>query len=195
MPLNLSATHPDTRPYQPEVLGPVIEDNRLPGTTFNNGLLRFHNAESGALAQENLHEFFGDRAAELTPFAVDWRGRHFCRVQMDGNDMALRTDSAFAEASPLTSYEDTIAFLLQSPDAPEFLEEDTMNAAFQRFDMFGIEFDRCLGLKIPAFLGGEETLENLDPSDMDVYWSFNAQIYNQVKDLPPGTPISDIKLG
>ena len=70
-----------------------------------------------------------------------------------------------------------------------------MNAAFQRFDMFGIEFDRCLGLKIPAFLGGEETLENLDPSDMDVYWSFNAQIYNQVKDLPPGTPISDIKLG
>jgi len=29
----------------------------------------------------------------------------------------------------------------------------------------------------------------MEVNDMDVYWSFNAQVYNQVKDTPPGTPI------
>lgn len=194
MPLTLTATEPDSQPYKPELLGDFFVKNNLSGTTFNNGLLRFHNAKSGALAQQNLHEFFGDQAEILTPFAFDWRGRHFCRSQKDGQDLAIRTDSAFAEASPLISYEETLDYLFNSPEAPGFLEQDMMEKAFQRFDMFGIQFNACIGLKIAAFLGGEEELDNLDPSDMDVYWTINGQIYNQVKDLPPGTPIPEFKI-
>lgn len=195
MALSLTATEPNTRPYAPEILGSVITENNLPGTTFNNGLLRFHNEESGALAQQNLYDFFGDRAAELTPFAVDWRGRHFCRVQIEGNDVALRADSAFMEASPMADYHDTIAFLLQSDGAADMLEADVMEKSFEALGVYGLKFTDCIGLKIPAFLGGEEEISNFEVNNMDVYWTFNAQVYNQVKDLPPGTPISEINLG
>ncbi|GAA1349528.1 T6SS immunity protein Tdi1 domain-containing protein [Falsarthrobacter nasiphocae] len=194
MALTLTTTEPNTRPYAPEVLGPVITENNLPGTTFNNGLLRFHNEESGALALENLRDFFGERANELTPFAVDWRGRHFCRVQIEGNDVALRADSAFMEASPLADYQETIAFLLQSDDATNLLEADVMEKSFDALGVYGLKFTDCIGLKVPAFLGGEEEISNFEVNNMDVYWTFNAQVYNKVKDLPPGTPITDINL-
>ena len=189
MSLTLTATDADTRPYEATLLDGVLSERNVAGATFNNGLLRFHNAASAELAQQNLYEFFSDRASELTPFAVDWRGRHFCRVQLDGEDMALRADSAFNEASPLTDYAGTVAFLLDDPGAAEFLEEAVMQEAFAALQIFGLPFTDCIGLKVPAFLGGEETIANMEVNDMDVYWSFNAQVYNQVKDTPPGTPI------
>lgn len=43
-------------------------------------------------------------------------------------------------------------------------------------------------------LGGEIELSNMKLSDMSLYWSINTQIYAQVKDLPPGTPIGDITI-
>ena len=64
-----------------------------------------------------------------------------------------------------------------------------MQEAFAALQIFGLRFTDCIGLKVPAFLGGEETIANMEVNDMDVYWSFNAQVYNQVKDMPPGTPI------
>jgi hypothetical protein len=189
-PLTLTTVEPGSEPFAPNRLGSVFQERGLPGATFNNGLLRFHNAESGALAEENLLEFFGERALELTPFAVDWRGRHFCRVDIDGQDMAIRTDCAFIEASTLDDFPGTLEFLLDHPGAAEVIGAPEMQEAFDALGVFGLTFTDSIGMKIPAFLGGEEELSNYEVNNMDVYWSINAQIYNQVKDLPPGTPIT-----
>lgn len=189
MALTLTATDADTRSYEANLLDPELTRRNVAGATFNNGLLRFHNATSGALAQQNLFEFFGERASELTPFAVDWRGRHFCRVHIDGQDMAMRTDSAFNEASPIADYATTVAYMLDDPGASELLEENAMAEAFQTLHIFGLRFTDCVGLKVPAFLDGAETVDNLEVNDLDVYWTFNAQVYNQVKDTPAGTSI------
>lgn len=43
-----------------------------------------------------------------------------------------------------------------------------------------IQYGRCAGYKIPMFLGGEDTVENLEDSDMEVYWSVLSQIKNQL---------------
>lgn len=190
MGLTLTATDADTRPYEANLLDAALSQRGVAGATFDNGLIRFHNVTSAGLAQQNLFDFFGERAGELTPFAFDWRGRHFCRVQIEGHDMAMRVDSAFNEASPLAEYAQTVAFLLDDEGAAEFLEETSMKEAFSALDIFGLRFTDCVGLKVPAFLGGEESVDNLEVSDMDVYWTFNAQVYNQVKDMPPDTPMT-----
>lgn len=39
---------------------------------------------------------------------------------------------------------------------------------------------RCIGYKIPLFLGGADTVANLEDSDMEVYWGVITQIKNQV---------------
>ncbi len=47
-------------------------------------------------------------------------------------------------------------------------------------DLFGkqIEYGRCAGYKIPLFLGGKDSENNLEDSDMEVYWSVMTQIKN-----------------
>jgi len=44
----------------------------------------------------------------------------------------------------------------------------------------------------PPVLGGEYSADNLEPTDIAVHFSVLGQIHEQVKDLPPGTPIEDV---
>ena len=46
----------------------------------------------------------------------------------------------------------------------------------------------------PLALGAKDDLENVDVTDASVHISIHGQVHRQVKDLPPGTPISDIKI-
>ncbi|MEM1221688.1 MAG: T6SS immunity protein Tdi1 domain-containing protein [Verrucomicrobiota bacterium] len=49
------------------------------------------------------------------------------------------------------------------------------------------------GWKTLPVLGGEYSNENLEPTDIEVHFSITGQIWDQVKDLPPGTKIEDIQ--
>jgi hypothetical protein len=49
---------------------------------------------------------------------------------------------------------------------------------------------QCYGYKIPPVLGGQLSIENIEPTDLVVHHSISGQIHRQTKDLPPGTPIS-----
>ncbi len=47
-----------------------------------------------------------------------------------------------------------------------------------------------LGFKIPPVPGGAITLENIEVIDFVVCVNLAGQLHRQVKDPPPGTPIS-----
>jgi len=44
--------------------------------------------------------------------------------------------------------------------------------------------------KMLPVLGGEYTVENIEPVDMSVHFSFSGQICEQIKDLPDGTKVN-----
>jgi Domain of unknown function (DUF1851) len=48
------------------------------------------------------------------------------------------------------------------------------------------------GYKKPPALGGTYSTDNLEPTDISVHFSLLGQILRQVRDLPPGTPISRV---
>lgn len=50
-------------------------------------------------------------------------------------------------------------------------------------------YAQCMGYKKPLFLSGEDTMENLELSDLDVYWHIMGQFIAKVKGLPPGTRV------
>ena len=54
---------------------------------------------------------------------------------------------------------------------------------------------QCYSFKIPPILGGQLEPENIEVCDIFVHLSILGQIHQQVKDLPPGTKITDIKIG
>ena len=49
--------------------------------------------------------------------------------------------------------------------------------------------NQCYSYKTPPILGGEYTVENVEPTDLSVHYSFLADVYQQTKDLPDGTRI------
>ena len=53
---------------------------------------------------------------------------------------------------------------------------------------------KCIGYKKPLFLGGEDVLGNLEPTDMDVYWSVSGQLLAKIRSLPVGTKIDDVRV-
>jgi hypothetical protein len=48
--------------------------------------------------------------------------------------------------------------------------------------------------RVPPALGGSVDLENVELSDFVVATNIAGQIHQQIKDLPPGTPISGLSL-
>ncbi len=53
---------------------------------------------------------------------------------------------------------------------------------------------QCFGYKVPPVLGGEVEPDNFEPTDLQVHFGILGQIHREVKDLPEGTPISEIKI-
>jgi hypothetical protein len=53
---------------------------------------------------------------------------------------------------------------------------------------------QILSFKIPPVLGGELDVANLEVADFVVSVDIAGQLHDQVKDLPMGSPISDITI-
>ena len=51
----------------------------------------------------------------------------------------------------------------------------------------------CFSPDLPPVLGGKMNRENFSPVDSLFHASVMGQIHRQVKDLPPGTPVTDIQ--
>ena len=55
--------------------------------------------------------------------------------------------------------------------------------------------DQVLSFKVPPVLGGELAPANLELADFVVAVNLAGQIHEQVRSLPPGTPITGITIG
>ena len=156
------------------------------GLPLGGGILRIVSADEGAAATAFLIEGFPEFAGRAVPVAIDWLGRVFAvdrgRPQglllvEPGSGEAFEIDDSFAE------------FLDRSlVDDPELLEVDLYEgwlAAGGPAPPAGA----CIGFKLPLFLGGVGSLDNLELTDLDVYWSLSAQLRRVTRDLPPGTTI------
>lgn len=52
---------------------------------------------------------------------------------------------------------------------------------------------QCYSCDIPPALGGEFTVDNVKPTDILIHFSMFGQVFRQIKDLPDGTPITNIR--
>ena len=54
---------------------------------------------------------------------------------------------------------------------------------------------KCVGYELPLFVGGQDSLDNMEVSDWEVYWVVVGQLKLRTAGLPEGTPIRDIGTG
>lgn len=160
------------------------------GLPLCGGLLRLAGAREGRLASAFVREGFPELAAVAVPFAVDWIGRVVALDQSrppgllliePGSAAAFEIDESFAGFFNVAVVDD--------PDL--FLAADL----FREWRASGGEVPgagQCAGFKVPLFLGGNGDAANLELTDLEVYWSFAAQMRHATRGLPPGTQISGV---
>lgn len=49
-----------------------------------------------------------------------------------------------------------------------------------------------MGYKVPFFLGGEDSPDNMEVIDSDVYWTMTGQLWRAYLGLPEGAKIGNV---
>ncbi|WP_050502189.1 T6SS immunity protein Tdi1 domain-containing protein [Streptomyces monomycini] len=166
---------------------------QLAGTTFAHGFLRFHTPESAAESAASCARLIDGFEGSFHPFAFDWLGREVALDVRAGETrrLVIVVDPGGGEylgtECDLDEWHEVVA---GEDDALAFSFYEEWRAAVPSAG--ALRRDQAVGYKVPLFLGGEDEVENLHLVDREVYFELCTQAALQVRDLPPGTPISEV---
>jgi len=163
------------------------------GYLIQYGLYRIHTPQSSIHWSILLGDYFPSYREKIIPFGFDWMGRQFV-VNKGQDNVILVFDPATLEG--FEYHQNVMDFHNRDLviDKNNILSETFFNQLREHLGIMKISFQDCAGHKRPLFLSGTDDLSNFEIVDMEVYWDLQNQIYNQIKNLPPGTKINSIKL-
>jgi len=149
------------------------------GMSFGNGIYRVFSDDDIEKWRKIITEGYPDFENCFEPFAYDWLGRCFAvDLRNDKNGKILMFEIGTADVleipcSFIKFHEEEIPIYHESCLASSFFNEwgiDNCN---------NLQSSECIGYKIPLFLGGIDILENLELSDMEVYWYICSSAKNK----------------
>ena len=153
---------------------------QLGGKSFGNGLFCAFSKDHVQRWAENVSDAFPEFNGKFLPFGYDWLGRCFgidLRKGSYGNVLMF-------EIGTLDILEIPCSFLeFLNKEIPKYSDACLAEEYFKQWTEYSgkiIRYGRCAGYKIPLFLGGEDTLGNLEDNDLEVYWSVLTQVKNSM---------------
>jgi hypothetical protein len=161
------------------------------GASFENGLYRIIRPVDLIRWQERIELAFPEFADRAVCFAYDWAGNVF----------ALNIERLEDGKAGVTLFEPGIGEVLQIPSNLQTFHENgliefgeaALNIDFyKKWQATGGKapaYDQCVGYRKPLFLSGVDEVENLEISDLDVYWHIMGQLIHKTRGLPPGTSV------
>lgn len=186
---------------EPRLMGAVgyVElVDQFAGCTFEDGLYRLHDAESGPRGEVSIADAFPDFAGHVCPFAVDWLGRQFgldARRSEGGEALVLLMEPGTGQALEIPfsfrSFHENLNDLREPALAVSFFSQ----WAAENRGQIPLDPQECVGYKVPLFLGGQDAVDNLEVIDLQVYWSVCGQLRQGTKRLPAGASVRQISIG
>ncbi len=161
-----------------------------------DGAYRLHRSEDIARFNASAAEVFPHKAHQFQCFGADWMGRQFALDQgrmIDGAPQVAILDPATEEIFEIPCGYRAFheAEMINYPNEP--VEHDKFK---QWLSAGGTapSYGECVGFKVPLFLGGQDSFDNLEVSDLEVYWSISGQLLSQIRDLPNGTQVGRVSV-
>ena len=160
------------------------------GKEFENGAFKVFKKEETEKWNNVVKEMFPNFSEQFLLFGYDWLGRFYATNEAENiifvfdpstNDI-MDLENAFAlfiNKTLLKNANDILALKLYK----KYLKKNSKPL-----------FSNCVGYKVPLFLGGEDSLENFEESDMEVYWSISAQIIAQIREKANGTVVDSFTI-
>ena len=166
--------------------------DQLAGTSFESGLYRVIRASDVNEWNGRVAVAFPEFSGRTTCFGFDWLGRVFAvdPKRPEGGQPGVvmfepGTGEALEVPCNIASFHDEEVIEHQGAAlASDFHKRWLANGGAAP------QYGQCVGYKRPLFLEGADELDNLELSDIDVYWHLMGQLIAKARGLPPGTPIS-----
>ncbi|MHA6912633.1 T6SS immunity protein Tdi1 domain-containing protein [Ralstonia pseudosolanacearum] len=168
--------------------------SRFGGSSFNNGLYRTLEVSNVRTWNAVIASAYSEFNGSINCFGFDWLGRIF----------ALDSQRLVNNRPGVVMFEPGTGEALEIPCNLESFHEDELinygDAALagdfylQWLNSGGghPSYAQCVGYRRPLFLGGTDSIDNLELTDLDVYWTISAQLISKLRGLPPGTRVDVI---
>jgi hypothetical protein len=183
-------------------LGPLLSADassflmsKLGGTAFGQGVYRLHSIDGAAGWTRAVIQAFPSYT-EIECFGSDWLGRQFAlspkhRVQDEPGVLMFEPGTGQVLTIPAT-------FLsFHTEELIEYTDAALARSAYEGWLENGgakPTYQECIGYKVPLFLGGADNAENMEKTDMEVYWQLTAQLLVQARNLQDGTAIGKVSI-
>lgn len=150
------------------------------GASFNDGLYRIMPAQGIKTWNASIGTVFPGFRGRVFCFGYDWLGRIFAvdmRTERKGEVLLIDIGANEVLQIPcnvLTFHNEELVNNREAALAFSF---------YQRWRSIGAApaTNQCIGYKTPLFLGGKDDLENLELSDLDVYWTICGQLIAKIR--------------
>ena len=151
------------------------------GTIFGRGEYRLHNIRDIGKWNDIVSDAFPEVKGKIECFGSDWLGRQFAIY------------NGIEENEKILMFEPGTGYILEIPcNFVDFHNDMLINnydscVAINFYQMWLqknnniLSYNQCVGYKIPLFLGGEDNTDNLELTDMEVYWDISAQLIAKIK--------------
>ena len=155
--------------------------SKFGGHSFAKGLYRVISAENYNAWMERISQAFPRLPGITACFGYDWQGDVFAvnsKIQADGKPGVVLFEIGSADVLELPFNLENFHNVGLVEDTDGLLTADGYNKWLSRG---GVQpsYDECIGYKVPLFLGGKDNYNNLELSDIDVYWHILGQIMQQ----------------
>jgi hypothetical protein len=170
--------------------------DRFGGASFNQSIYRVIRSKDRDEWASRIALAFPEFRGRITCFGYDWLGRGF----------AIDSQRLEGGRHGVVMFEPGTGQALEVPSNVETFHDDELvnfGDAALAFDFYRHwrasggaqpEHTQCVGYRKPLFLGGKDDVDNLELSDLDVYWHILGQLITKTKGLPIGTAVR-VKLG
>jgi hypothetical protein len=168
-------------------LGELIA--RFGGASFNGGLYRIVRASDMSAWNARVSFGFPEFTERITCFGYDWLGRAFtadAERREQGQPAVLMFEPGTGEVFDVPANLQTFHDVELIRDSDPALASNAHKEWLARGGAVPA-YAECIGYKVPPFLNGADEFENMELSDLDVYWHLMGQLIVKTRNLRPGT--------
>jgi hypothetical protein len=150
--------------------------NDMAGKSFLNGMYRFFSKDQLEKWTDIVEKTFPKYRGNIVIFAYDWLGRIFALNKQTGKVLLFEPGTGEVLSIPVNIHD------FHEEEIVDYNEDSLASAFFEKWfeanDNYLLPNNKCAGYKIPLFLNGDDTIDNLEISDMEVYWEIMMPLIN-----------------
>lgn len=162
--------------------------------TLGDGLYRLHDEQSALAGEVLIAKAFPDFKIPVEAFGFDWLGRQFAsdgsRGRSDDPEVLMfdvETGDVLEIPLPISEFH-SIGY----EEYADAIWATDLYSTWRTQHSAALAFEDCVGYKVPLCLGGSDSLDNMEVTNMAVYWHLTGQLRQSTSGLETGRIVGQV---